>query len=145
MHRAQVATDPKARVIVAVHAEPASGHEADSLPVIIARARWLRHKVSEIVADAGYASAAAYRDLDERGITAYNPPQPNMRHTEHGHAARARCKSPVGVGAAIDRITHGEALSQSSNATAPDAPGAVGPRSYRSSCCSRPPRSTSSD
>jgi transposase len=108
VYRAQVATDPKARVIVAVHAEPATGHEADSLPVIIDRARWLRHKVSEIVADAGYASAATYQDLAARGITAYIPPQPNMRHTEHGHAARARCKAPVGVDAAIDRITHGE-------------------------------------
>ena len=46
--------------------------------------------------------------LEERGITAYIPPQPNMRHTDHGQAARQRCKSPVGVGAAIDRITHGE-------------------------------------
>jgi transposase len=108
VHRAQVATDPKSRVIVAVHAERATGHEADSLPVIIDRARWLRHKVSEIVADAGYASAGTYQALQQRGITAYIPPQPNMRHTEHGHAARQRCKTPVGVGAAIDRITHGE-------------------------------------
>jgi len=108
VHRAQVATDPKHRVIVAVHAEPATGHEADSLPVIIDRARWLRHQVKEIVADAGYASAASYQALTGRGITAYIPPQPNMRTTDHGRAARARCKSPVGVGAAIDRITHGE-------------------------------------
>ena len=108
VHRAQVATDPKARVIVAVRAEPATGHEADSLPVIIDRARWLRHQVAEIVADAGYASAATYQDLAARGITAYIPPQSNMRHTEHGHAARARCKTPLGVSAAIDRITHGE-------------------------------------
>jgi transposase len=108
VHRAQVATDPKNRVIVAVHAERATGHEADSLPVIIDRARWLRHKVAEIVADAGYASAATYQDLADRGITAYIPPQPNMRHTDHGQAARQRCKTPAGVGAAIGRITHGE-------------------------------------
>jgi transposase len=108
VHRAQVATDPKSRVIIAVRAEPATGHEADSLPVIIDRARWLRHTVAEIVADAGYASAATYQDLARRGITAYIPPQPNMRHTDHGKAARQRCKTPVGVGAAIDRITHGE-------------------------------------
>ena len=31
-----------------------------------------------------------------------------MRHTVHGQAARQRCKTPTGVGAAIDRITHGE-------------------------------------
>jgi len=108
VHRTQVATDPKSRVIVAVHAERATGHEADSLPVIIDRARWLRHKVQEIVADAGYASAATYQALSERGITAYIPPQPNMHDTEHGQAARQRCKTPLGVGAAIDRITHGE-------------------------------------
>ena len=95
-------------MIVAVRAESAIGHEADSLPVIIDRARWLRHQVAEIVADAGYASAGTYRDVGERGITAYIPPQPNMRHTDHGRAARERCKSPIGVGAAIDRITHGE-------------------------------------
>lgn len=108
VYRAQVATDPKNRVIVAVHAERATGHEADSLPVIIDRAKWLRHKVDEIVADAGYASAAVYETLEQAGITAYIPPQPNMRHSEHGHAARSRCKAPVGVGAAVDRITHGE-------------------------------------
>jgi transposase len=108
VHRAQVATDPKRRVIVAVNAEPATGHEADSLPVIIDRARWLRHQVGEIVADAGYASASTYGMLDTAGIKAYIPPQPNMRATDHGRQARARCKSHVGVGAAIDRITHGE-------------------------------------
>ena len=108
VHRAQVATDPKSRVIVAVRAEQATGHEADSLPLIIDRARWLRHKVSEIVADAGYASAHTYRMLAQAGITAYIPPQPNMLHTDHGTAARQRCKSPVGIGAAVDRITHGE-------------------------------------
>jgi transposase len=108
VHRAQVATDPKARVIVAVRAEPATGHEADSLPVIIDRAKWLGHRVSELVADAGYASDAVYTDLAKRGITAYVPPQPNMLKRENGQAARQRCKSAVGVDAAIDRITHGE-------------------------------------
>jgi transposase len=108
VHRAQVATDPKNRVIVAVHAEPATGHEADSLPVIIDRAKWLRHRVEEIVADAGYASDAVYTDLAARQITAFIPPQPNMLKRAGGRAARTRCKTPAGVGAAIDRITHGE-------------------------------------
>jgi transposase len=108
VHRAQVATDPKSRVIVAVHAEPATGHEADSLPVIIDRAKWLRHRVTEIVADAGYASDAVYGDLAARQITAFIPPQPNMRKRAGGCAARERCRSPAGVGAAVDRITHGE-------------------------------------
>lgn len=108
VHRAQVATDPKARVIVAVHAEPATGHEADSLPVIIDRSKWLRHRVKEIVADAGYASDAVYTALAARQITAFIPPQPNMLKRANGQAARRRCKSAVGVGAAVDRITHGE-------------------------------------
>jgi transposase len=108
VYRAQVATDPKARVIVAVNAEPATGHEADSLSVIIDRAKWLRHKVTEIVADAGYASDAVYTDLAQRRIEAFIPPQPNMLKRAGGQAARTRCKTPRGVGAAIDRITHGE-------------------------------------
>jgi transposase len=105
---AQVATDPKARVIVAVHAEPATGHEADSLAIIIDRSKWLRHKVAEIVADAGYASDAVYTDLAARRIEAFIPPQPNMLKRAGGQAARKRCRSLRGRDAAIDRITHGE-------------------------------------
>jgi transposase len=108
VYRAQVATDPKARVIVAVLAEPATGHEADSLPVIIDRSKWLRHRVEEIVADAGYASDAVYTDLAQRRILAFIPPQPNMRKRAGAQAARKRCRSPRGRDAAIDRITHGE-------------------------------------
>jgi transposase len=108
VYRAQVATDPKARVIVAVHAEPATGHEADSLAIIIDRSKWLRHKVAEIVADAGYASDAVYTDLAARRIEAFIPPQPNMLKRAGGQAARKRCRSLRGRDAAIDRITHGE-------------------------------------
>jgi hypothetical protein len=108
VHRAQVATDPRHRVIVAVVAEPPTGHEADSLPIIIDRAKWLRHKVAEIVADAGYASDGVYTDLAARRIEAFIPPQPNMLKRVGGQAARKRCKTPRGVGAAVDRITHGE-------------------------------------
>jgi transposase len=113
VYRAQVATDPKTRVIVAVHAEPATGHEADSLPIIIDRSKWLRHKVAEIVADAGYASDAVYTDLAARRIMAFIPPQPHMLKRAGAKAARKRCRSPRGRDAAIDRITHGEgAISQ---------------------------------
>lgn len=108
VHRAQVATDPKARVIVAVQAEPATGHEGDGLPAIIERARWARHQAGEVGADQGYASAAVYQALEELRVEAFIPPQPNMRHTPHGRAARSRCKSPPGVAVAIDRMTHGE-------------------------------------
>jgi transposase len=108
VYRAQVATDPKTRVIVAVHAEPATGHEADSLPIIIDRSKWLRHKVAEIVADAGYAADAVYTDLAQRQIEAFIPPQPNMLKRAGAQAARKRCRSLRGRDAAIDRITHGE-------------------------------------
>src|SRR5690606_26531260 len=63
VHRAQVATDPKNRVIVAVCAERATGHEGDALPAIIDRARWARHRAGEVGADQGYASAAVYEAL----------------------------------------------------------------------------------
>jgi transposase len=108
VHRAQVATDPKTRVIVAVRAEPATGHEADSLGLLIDRAKWLGHQVAEVCADQGYASDAVYTGLAGRAITAYIPPQPNMLARPGGRAARKRCKSPPGVSAAIDRMTHGE-------------------------------------
>jgi transposase len=108
VHRAQVATDPRTRVIVAVRAEPATGHEGDALPALIQRARWARHGVGEVCADQGYASDAVYRDLADRGVTAFIPPQSNMLARPGGRTARARCKSPVGVSAAIDRMTHGE-------------------------------------
>jgi hypothetical protein len=63
-----------ARVIVAVRAQAATGHAADGLPVIIDRAKWLRHRVAEIVADAGYASDAVYTDLAQRRIEAFMSP-----------------------------------------------------------------------
>ena len=108
VYRAQVATDPKARVIVAVPAEPATCLEADSLAIISDRSKWLRLKVAEIVADAGYASDAVYSDLAQRRIMAFIPPQPNMLKRAGGQAARKRCRSARGIDAAIDRITHGE-------------------------------------
>jgi transposase len=63
VHRAQVAVDPKARVIVAVQAETATGSEADALEALIGRARFAGHTASEIGADAGYASLASYAKL----------------------------------------------------------------------------------
>jgi DDE family transposase len=95
-------------VIVTVHAEPLTGHEADSLPIIIDRSKWLRHRVEEIIADAGYASGAVYSDLAKRRIEAFIAPQPNMLKRAGAQAARTRCRSPRGRDAAIDRITHGE-------------------------------------
>lgn len=109
VHRVQVATDPKARVIVAVQAERATGHEGDALPALVARARWAGHRVCEVCADQGYAGKDVYRQLDALGVTAFIPPQAHQaKKGVEAQAARSRCKSPVGVSAAIDRMTHGE-------------------------------------
>jgi hypothetical protein len=63
VHRAQVAVDPKARVIVAVQAETATGSEAGALEALIGRARFAGHTAREVGADAGYASLASYAKL----------------------------------------------------------------------------------
>ena len=109
VHRVQVATDPKCRVIVAVQAERATGHEGDALPGLIARARWAGHRVLELCADQGYAGKAVYQQLDALGVVAFVPPQAHQaKKGIEAQAARQRCKTPAGVGAAIDRMTHGE-------------------------------------
>jgi len=108
VHRAQVATDPKARCVVAVVAEPAGGHEADALPELIRRARWARHAVSELAADQGYARRETYRELAAGGVRAYIPPQPQMLAQPEGQAARQRCQASAGVAASVERMAHGE-------------------------------------
>jgi transposase len=108
VHRAQVATDPKARCVVAVVAEEATGHEGDALPELVRRARWAGHRVGELAADQGYASQATYQDLDRRGVAAFIPPQPHMLGHAEGQAARRRCQSPPGIAAAADRQAHAE-------------------------------------
>jgi transposase len=108
VHRAQVATDPKARCVVAVLAEEATGHEADALPELVRRARWAGHRVSELAADQGYARQATYQDLAARGVTAYIPPQPQMRNHAEGRAGRARCLSATGRAADAERQAHAE-------------------------------------
>lgn len=113
VHRAQVATDPKARVIMAVRAERATGHEAVALPEVINRARWAGHWVRELVADSGYASQAVYQDLEQRRVIALIPPQPNMLGHPEGRVARARCRSGAGCRTYIDRQGHMRARSPS--------------------------------
>ena len=107
VHRAQVATDPKRRVIVAVCAERATGSEAASLARLVRRARVAGHRVDELGADQGYASAEAYQTLDALGVVAYIPPQRRMLGTE-AIAARARTRTARGVSLKIDRMTHAE-------------------------------------
>jgi transposase len=107
VHRAQVAVDPKARVIVAVEAETATGSEAGSLEVLVGRARFAGHTAREVGVDAGYASQASYATLDRLKSTALIPPQLGARHAA-AEAARARMRSADGRDTAIDRQTHAE-------------------------------------
>jgi transposase len=107
VHRGQVAVDPKARVIVAVQAEPATGSEADCLTDIVTRARFAGHTVSELAADSGYASESSYATLDMLKATALIAPQPGAKH-QAAVAARERMRSPAGRDAALDRQAHAE-------------------------------------
>ena len=107
VHRAQVAVDPTARVIVAVQAERATGSEADVLPTLVGRARFAGHAVAELAADAGYASQDSYADLDRLKTTALIPPQPGAKHPA-AVAARERMRTPTGREAALDRQAHAE-------------------------------------
>jgi hypothetical protein len=107
VHRAQVAVDPRARVIVAVEGERATGSEADALTTLIGRARFAGHAVCELAADAGYASQESYAALDRFGTTALIPPQPGAKHRA-AVAARERMRTPTGRDAALDRQAHAE-------------------------------------
>jgi transposase len=107
VHRGQVAVDPKHRVIMAVQAEPATGSEADCLADIITRTRFAGHAVTELAADAGYASQASYAALDALKTHALIPPQPGATHPAAA-AARDRMRTPTGRDAAIDRQAHAE-------------------------------------
>jgi transposase len=109
VHRVQVAADPKHRVIVAVQAEQASGFEGDSLPELVRRARWAGHHVNELAADQGYASRAVYEHLEQQGVTAFIPPQAaHARTVCEAARARARCRTPAGISAILDRQAHAE-------------------------------------
>jgi len=107
VHRGQVAVDPKARVIIAVQAEPATGSEADCLTDIVTRARFAGHAVTELAADAGYASQDSYAALAKLKTTALIPPQPAAKH-DAAAKARERMRTPTGRDAAIDRQAHAE-------------------------------------
>lgn len=106
-HRAQVAVDPKHRVITAVQAEHVTGSEADALPALVQASRFAGHRVSELAADAGYASIASYAKLEAQRVLGLIPPQPGARHGAAEHA-RALMRTPVGRDAAVDRQAHAE-------------------------------------
>ena len=107
VHRGQVAVDPKARVIVAVQAERATGSEADCLADLVTRARFAGHTVAELAADSGYASQDAYATLTELATVALIPPQPSAKHPA-AQQARQRMRTPTGRDAAFDRQAHAE-------------------------------------
>jgi transposase len=107
VHRGQVAVDPKHRVIMAVQAERATGSEADCLTDIVTRARFAGHAVTELAADAGYASQGAYAALDALNTAALIPPQPGAKHPA-AVAARERMRTPAGRDGAVDRQAHAE-------------------------------------
>jgi transposase len=107
VHRGQVAVDPKARVIVAVQAEHATGSEADALKDLVTRARFSGHRVAELAADSGYASHDSYATLDALKTTALIPPQPAAKHAA-AELARQRMRTPIGRDAAVDRQAHAE-------------------------------------
>ena len=107
VHRAQVAVDPKHRVIVAVEAEQATGSEADVLPALITRARFAGHAVSELGADAGYASIGSYAQLEAHRVLGLVPPQPAAKHPA-AEQARRQMRTPTGKSAALDRQAHAE-------------------------------------
>jgi transposase len=107
VHRGQVAVDPKARVIVAVRAERATGGEADGLKDLVTRARFAGHTVAELAADSGYASQDSYATLDALRTVALIPPQPGAKHSAAEHA-RERMRTATGRDAAFDRQAHAE-------------------------------------
>ena len=107
VYRGQVAVDPKARVIMAIEAEPATGSEADALEGLVRRARFAGHTVSELAADSGYASQDGYAALARLQTTAFVPPQPHAKHPA-AEQARARMRTPAGRDAAVDRQAHAE-------------------------------------
>src|SRR3954449_1964896 len=107
VHRGQVAVDPRARVIVAVQSERATGSEADCLKDLVTRARFAGHAVAELAADSGYASQDAYPTLDALETVALIPPQPGAKHTA-AEQARERMRTPTGRDAAFDRQAHAE-------------------------------------
>ncbi|HKR49883.1 MAG TPA: transposase [Pseudonocardiaceae bacterium] len=107
VHRGQVAVDPKARVIIAVQAEHATGSEADALTDLVTRARFAGHSVAELAADSGYASQDSYAALDALKTTALIPPQPAAKHVA-AVKARERMRTPTGRDGAFDRQAHAE-------------------------------------
>ncbi len=120
VYRGQVAVDRKQRVIVACRGEQADGFEGDAVEPLLDRARFACPELESIAADSGFAAERIWRATDQRGLTAFIPPQPTMlpkageqATTEAQRlalAARARCKSPAGIEAHRRRMADAEGV-----------------------------------
>jgi transposase len=118
-HRGQLAVDPKHRCVVACLGERASGHEGDAIAPLLDRARFLVPGLRSIGADKGFACARVWADCQERGVTAFIPPQPNMlprsgTPTTEGQRlallARRRTKTAEGIWAHARRMADSEGV-----------------------------------
>jgi transposase len=119
VHRGQVAVDPRARCVVACRGEGAGGFEGDALVPLVERARFACPELASIGADCGFAAERVWRELAERGLVAYIPPQP-QKLPRDGIAvseaqrlaleARARCKSEHGIRAHKRRMADAEGV-----------------------------------
>lgn len=119
VHRGQLAVDPKHRCVVACLGEKASGHEGDAIAPLLDRARFLVPGLCSIGADRGFACARVWADCQERGLSAFIPPQPNMLpkdgvpRTESQRLAllaRGRTKSAEGIWAHARRMADSEGV-----------------------------------
>ncbi len=117
VHRGQVAVDPKARCVVACRGERADGYEGDALAPLTDRARFVCPGLVSVGADQGFAASRVWRALEERGITAFVPPQrrmlpsrgePETEAQRRAQAARVRCRGTRGIWAHKRRLADSE-------------------------------------
>src|SRR5713101_3269209 len=120
VYRGQVGVDRQARCVVACLGEEADGYEGDGLDPILDRARFACPELASVGADSGFAAERIWRGVERRGLVAYIPPQPTMlprageeattEAQRQALAARARCKSPVGIEAHRQRMADAEGV-----------------------------------
>lgn len=117
VHRGQVAVDPKARCVVACRGERADGYEGDALAPLTDRALFACPELVSVGADQGFAASRVWRALEERGITAFVPPQRRMlpprgeaetEAQQRAQAARVRCRGARGIWAHKRRLADSE-------------------------------------
>jgi len=118
VRRGQIAIDPKARCVVACIGQRATGHEGDALGAIIDRARFACPELVSVGADQGFAGEQVWADVHQRGVIAFVPPQRRMlpdagceaktSAQAAAAAARARCKTPMGIWAYERRMADAE-------------------------------------